>query len=154
MKSSSENQMIEKFENDIVDATEWDSTELNENRSFSGSCDLFAPASGLNQYPLIYCYPKGQENRKRFNMHLPNILSLLLDRKSKLDSLEEVFHAEGELQTVYICAQIDPKMTLVVRYTSLSKKTWKGLYSSLSQVPPSLSRLILSLRCFKPSQTD
>ncbi|CAI5726842.1 unnamed protein product [Hyaloperonospora brassicae] len=83
----------------------------------------FSELRGLRSWPAVFCYPGGSSPPLN---HWPNIVSLIMDNRSSLDSVRPVFmHFERRQKTTYHIARVDVAMYLVVLAEGLKKSNEK-----------------------------
>ncbi|KAJ8576184.1 hypothetical protein ON010_g3028 [Phytophthora cinnamomi] len=98
----------------------------------------FSELWGLRSWPAVFCYPEGTSPPLA---HWPNIVSLIMDNRSLLDSVRPVFmHAERRQKTTYHISQVDEAMYLVLLSEGVKKSNEKvaqhsGAFAPLAAAP-------------------
>ncbi|XP_078382047.1 KICSTOR subunit 2-like [Oculina patagonica] len=84
--------------------------------------DIKEKPSGLGAFPAVFSFPGDRPVD-----HWPNIVSILLDKVNELNSMEKiVFFFDNRVQSTYFLTRVDPRMTLVVIFTT--KRSEKDSY--------------------------
>ncbi|KAK1931938.1 hypothetical protein P3T76_012438 [Phytophthora citrophthora] len=79
----------------------------------------FSELWGLRSWPAVFCYP---EDSALPLDHWPNIVSLIMDNRSALDSVRPVFmHSERRQKTTYHISRVDEAMYLVLLADGVKK---------------------------------
>eukprot|EP00644_Phytophthora_capsici_P010206 jgi/Phyca11/9783/fgenesh1_pm.PHYCAscaffold_41_\ len=79
----------------------------------------FSELWGLRSWPAVFCYPEGSTLPLD---HWPNIVSLIMDNRSALDSVRPVFmHSERRQKTTYHISRVDEAMYLVLLADGVKK---------------------------------
>uniref|UniRef100_A0AAV1UE04 Uncharacterized protein n=1 Tax=Peronospora matthiolae TaxID=2874970 RepID=A0AAV1UE04_9STRA len=106
---------VDQHKNDAL-FTQVDREENEEQHDFFELC-------GLRSWPAVFCYPGGSSPPLD---HWPNIVSLIMDNRSSLDSVHPVFmHFERRQKTTYHIARVDVAMYLVVHAEGMKKSNEK-----------------------------
>ncbi|EEY57282.1 uncharacterized protein PITG_11119 [Phytophthora infestans T30-4] len=83
----------------------------------------FSELWGLRSWPAVFCYPEGSSPPLD---HWPNIVSLIMDNRSALDSVRPVFlHSERRQKTTYHISRVDEAMYLVLLAEGVKKSNEK-----------------------------
>ncbi|KAG6586673.1 uncharacterized protein IUM83_18144 [Phytophthora cinnamomi] len=96
----------------------------------------FSELWGLRSWPAVFCYPEGTSPPLA---HWPNIVSLIMDNRSLLDSVRPVFmHAERRQKTTYHISQVDEAMYLVLLSEGVKKSNEKVAQDFMQTVTENL----------------
>ena len=97
----------------------------------------------MDQFPAVVSLPGGE----RPLTHWPNVIMIMSDRASELNSLDKVMHFyDDKVQSTYFLARPEPHFTLVVIFDG--RKSEKD-----SHVVAFLQEISTSLRNSKPFST-
>ncbi|KAE9015351.1 hypothetical protein PF011_g7651 [Phytophthora fragariae] len=96
----------------------------------------FSELWGLRSWPAVFCYPEGSSLPLD---HWPNIVSLIMDNRSSLDSVRPVFmHAERRQKTTYHISRVDEAMYLVLLAEGVKKSNEKVAQDFMQTVTENL----------------
>ncbi|EGZ24252.1 hypothetical protein PHYSODRAFT_482732 [Phytophthora sojae] len=96
----------------------------------------FSELWGLRSWPAVFCYPEGSTLPLD---HWPNIVSLIMDNRSSLDSVRPVFmHAERRQKTTYHISRVDEAMYLVLLAEGVKKSNEKVAQDFMQTVTENL----------------
>ncbi|CAI5700978.1 unnamed protein product [Peronospora effusa] len=96
----------------------------------------FSELWGLRSWPAVFCYPEGSLPPLA---HWPNIVSLIMDNRSSLDSVRPVFmHSEQRQTTTYHISRVDDAMYLVLLAEGVKKFSEKVAQDFMQTVTENL----------------
>ncbi|CAH0517463.1 unnamed protein product [Peronospora belbahrii] len=96
----------------------------------------FSELWGLRSWPAVFCYPEGSLPPLE---HWPNIVSLIMDNRSSLDSVRPVFmHSERRQKTTYHISRVDDAIYLVLLAEGVKKFSEKVAQDFMQTVTESL----------------
>ncbi|KAG3030745.1 hypothetical protein PC121_g1839 [Phytophthora cactorum] len=96
----------------------------------------FSELWGLRSWPAVFCYPEGSSPPLD---HWPNIVSLIMDNRSSLDSVRPVFlHSERRQKTTYHISRVDEAMYLVLLAEGVKKSNEKVAQDFMQTVTENL----------------
>ncbi|KAL4176113.1 hypothetical protein KRP22_001067 [Phytophthora ramorum] len=96
----------------------------------------FSELWGLRSWPAVFCYPEDSSPPRD---HWPNIISLIMDNRSSLDSVRPVFvHAERRLRATYHISRVDEAMYLVLLAEGVKKPNEKVAQDFMQTVTENL----------------
>ncbi|OWZ23159.1 hypothetical protein PHMEG_0001995 [Phytophthora megakarya] len=96
----------------------------------------FSELWGLRSWPAVFCYPEGTSPPLD---HWPNIVSLIMDNRSSLDSARPVFmHSERRQKTTYHISRVDEAMFLVLLAEGAKKSNEKVAQDFMQTVTENL----------------
>ena len=85
---------------------------------------------GVDQYPAVVSLPSD-----RPVMHWPNVIMIMSDRTSDLNSLEKVVHFyDDKVQSTYFLTRPEPHFTIVVIFESKKSERDSHFISFLSEI--------------------
>ncbi|XP_065599437.1 KICSTOR subunit 2 isoform X3 [Cyrtonyx montezumae] len=99
---------------------------------------------GVDQYPAVVSLPSD-----RPVMHWPNVIMIMTDRTSDLNSLEKVVHFyDDKVQSTYFLTRPEPHFTIVVIFESKKSERDSHFISFLNEISHSLknSKAFASLK--------
>ncbi|KAG7389318.1 hypothetical protein PHYPSEUDO_010653 [Phytophthora pseudosyringae] len=96
----------------------------------------FSELWGLRSWPAVFCYPEGSSPPLD---HWPNIVSLIMDNRSSLESVHPVFmHSERRQKTTYHISRVDEAMYLVLLAEGVKKANEKVAQDFMQTVTENL----------------
>ncbi|KAM4747079.1 KICSTOR subunit 2 [Rhinophrynus dorsalis] len=99
---------------------------------------------GVDQYPAVVSLPSD-----RPVMHWPNVIMIMTDKSSDLNTLEKVVHFyDDKVQSTYFLTRPEPHFTIVVIFESKKSERDSHFISFLNEISHSLksSRVFASLK--------